>query len=192
MAEDWRARKRERTRTAIQEAALRLFLDKGFEETTVAQIAEAAGVSHMTVFRYFPAKEDLVLFDTFDPLIEEWVRSRPAEEPAVLRVQRTIVQGLEQVYEDYREILLTRVRLALSTPALRGRLWENQFADQHVLERALTGPGADAVPLRVRVAAAACIATLTTAIITWAESEQPGYLPALIDEAFEALRSEMG
>ena len=66
-----RERKKARTRAAIQRHALRLFREQGYDATTVSQIAEAAEVSDSTFFRYFPTKEDVVLWDEFDPLIIE-------------------------------------------------------------------------------------------------------------------------
>jgi AcrR family transcriptional regulator len=54
---DWRERKKAQTRQRLQEQALRLFVERGYEATTVEQIVAAAGVSHMTFFRYFPTKE---------------------------------------------------------------------------------------------------------------------------------------
>jgi AcrR family transcriptional regulator len=54
-----RESKKEQTRTAIARAALALFVERGFERVSIAEIASAAGVSKMTVFNYFPAKEDM-------------------------------------------------------------------------------------------------------------------------------------
>lgn len=168
-----------------------LFTEQGYEATTVNQIAAAAGVSHMTFFRYFPTKEDVVLLDDFDPLLEQLIRARPADEPPLERVRAAISEGLQEIYVEHRDTLLARVELQLSIPALRGRMWENESATQRLFERALSGiDESEHVPLGVRVVAAACLATLTTALVTWARGEQDGELPEIIDAAFAALRAE--
>jgi AcrR family transcriptional regulator len=77
-----RERKKRATRTLIADTALRLFAERGFDQTTVAEVAEAAGVSVKTVFNYFPAKEDL-FFDRADEVEQLWLDAvadhRPGE-----------------------------------------------------------------------------------------------------------------
>src|SRR5271166_1719876 len=64
-----RERKKARTRAAIQQQALQLFGKQGYASTTIEQIAAAVEVSPSTFFRYFPTKEDVVLYDELDPLL---------------------------------------------------------------------------------------------------------------------------
>lgn len=72
--------KRERTRSRLVTCALELFEAQGFENTSVAEIAMAAGVSEMTFFRHFGSKEAAVTTDPFDPVLAAAIGARPAEE----------------------------------------------------------------------------------------------------------------
>jgi AcrR family transcriptional regulator len=181
---DWRERKKAQTRQRLQEQALRLFVERGYEATTVEQIAAAAGVSHMTFFRYFPTKEDAVLSDSYDPLLVAAIRNRPRTEHPVTRIHLAIREGLGAIYPEIREALLVRTRLSLRTPALRARLWENQFATRDLLAGALE----DGEPtFAIRILASVCLATLTTALEEWVSSDGAAELPDLIDDAFRAL-----
>src|SRR3954449_11756401 len=80
-----RERKKQKTRWAIQEHALRLFAQQGYEATTVEQIAAAAEISPSTFFRYFPSKEDLVIQDQYDDMmIAVIARAKPGTHPIAM------------------------------------------------------------------------------------------------------------
>ena len=180
---DWRQRKKTATRDRIRASALRLFRDQGYDATTVEQIAAAAGVSHMTFFRYFPTKEDVVLSDSYDPMIATLLAETPATWPLTQRIRAVLVQGLRQVYDTDRDAILAQNKLIVSTPALRERLWAHQMATQQLILQALGHHPS----FQTRVIVAACLAAATTAVLTWVENNGTPELPDLIDQAFETL-----
>jgi AcrR family transcriptional regulator len=183
-APDWRQRKKTLTRDRIRASALRLFGEQGYDATTVEQIAAAAGVSHMTFFRYFPAKEDVALSDSYDPLIADLLKQTPATWPLIQRIRAVLVQGLRQVYDAGREAMLAQNKLIVSTPALRDRLWADQIATQQLILQALGDPRPS---FQDRVTVAACLAATSTAVLTWVENDGTPDLPDLIEQAFDAL-----
>ena len=191
---DWRREKRTSTRRRVRAHALRLFCEQGYDATTVEQIAAAAGVSHVTFFRYFPTKEDVVLSDDYDPLITALLAQTPAERPVPQRIRDALLQGLAEIYETERDALLAQNQLIAATPALRSRLWGDQMATQQLLLDALgPSPADQGSRLRARVTVAACLAAATTAVLTWADNNGTPELPQLINQAFDALaRLEQG
>jgi len=88
-----RERKKAKTRALIQQTALRLFRAQGYAATSIEEIAEAAEVSTTTVFRYFPTKPDLVIYDDLDARLMEAVSAQPAE-LSVLQVVRNAVRSV--------------------------------------------------------------------------------------------------
>jgi AcrR family transcriptional regulator len=185
-----RERKKAETRQRIQDEAMRLFLERGYDATTVEEIAAAAGVSHMTFFRHYPSKDDVVVTDDYDPLLAELIRARPATEHPVERVRATVLAGLAAVYADGRDTILARAQLIQSTPALRARALENQ-RDTEALFAAALAPAGGEDSLEVQVLAAACVAALVTAVNRWAEQPERAELPELVDRCFAALREQM-
>ena len=185
---DWRARKKAATRRAIQDHALRLFLDKGYDATTVEEIAAAAGVSHMTFFRYFPRKEAVVEYDEYDPMIGELIAARPADESALQAIHRAVRAGLHHVLPSDRDAILVRTRLILRTPALRSRAWIGEDTTRNLFAGALARrAGLHEPELAIMVQSAAAVAALTTAIAAWAEGDDAN-LVAFVDDAFAALQ----
>ena len=114
-----RARKKMKTRQAIQEQALRLFRELGYGGTTVAQIAEAAEVSPSTFFRYFPTKEDVVLFDPLDPMIVESFRRQPAGLSPLQALRRTFHETFGAMTAEQGTEQLERGRLIFAVPELQ-------------------------------------------------------------------------
>jgi len=185
---DWRQRKKTATRDRILASALRLFRAQGYEATTVDQIAAAAGVSHMTFFRYFPSKEDVALSDSYDPLIASHLAQTPAAWPLIQRIRAVLVHGLRQICDTDRDTLLAQNKLIVSTPVLRERLWAHQIATQQLILQALEADQDDQPPsFQDRVTVAACLAAATTAVLAWVENDGTPELPDLIEQAFDAL-----
>jgi AcrR family transcriptional regulator len=140
-----RARKRERTRDAIADAAISLFLARGFDQVPVADIAARAEVSKPTLFRYFPAKEDLVLHRIADHNGEaaRVVRGRPPGEPPLTALRRHFRAGLDRRdpvtgLNDHPEVLAFH-EMVFTTPSLAGRLNQYTLDDEEALAAALGG-----------------------------------------------------
>jgi len=114
--------KKRRTSDAIRHAATQLFLAKGYEATTVEQIAAAAETSVSTFFRYFPTKE-AVLLRTSDgaDVVRRGLEQRPEDEAVWTTVSRALLEGLPTAI-DYPSDELARIRIAYSTPSVRGAI----------------------------------------------------------------------
>src|SRR3954470_6470630 len=113
--------KKQRTRIAIQEAALDLIVRQGYDATTCEQIAAAAEVSPSTFFRYFPTKEDVVLQDDYDPMLIAAFEAVPAGVAPVPALRQAMRVAFEQIDAVERARVLERTKLSLAVPALRAR-----------------------------------------------------------------------
>jgi AcrR family transcriptional regulator len=185
-----RERKRQRTRAAIQAAGLGLFARQGYDATTCEQIAAAAEVSPATFFRYFPTKEDVVLFDDYDVLMRALLRDRPPGESPVVAVRRSLAAAFGTLYPADAETIRTRLQLVLSVPALRARRDDKLAARETILVDELAQRmGVAPDDLEVRVVARAIRSTAALALDEWAE--HGGDLPAIVDRAFAALQTRL-
>lgn len=114
-----RERKKQRTRTAIQQQALRLYREQGYARTTTEQIAEAAEVSPSTFFRYFPTKNHTVLYDRLDPLAVDAILAQPADVPPLRAVRNALLEVLNGLNPDELALEASRWRLVSDVPELR-------------------------------------------------------------------------
>ena len=122
-----RERKKAKTRALIQQQALRLFVLQGYDETSVEEIAEAAEVSPSTVFRYFPTKPDLVIYDDLDERMIEAFRALPPNLNAIQALRETFRAGFGSVADEELALQRERERLMRTVPDLRAAMLD-EFA----------------------------------------------------------------
>ncbi len=190
-----RERKKEHVRTTIQKEAIRLFTENGYDTTTVEQIAEAAGVSPATIYRYYKSKEDLVVTDEYDPIVIQSLLDRPADEPLIEAARAMMTGVLAKYFERDRELLAARMALRKKTPALQVAFLEEQERTLELfaalLARHLRRPADD---LDVRIACGALTGALQEAITIWfARGAQGGEksLRGILDHAIDRVASAL-
>ncbi|MEV0597309.1 TetR family transcriptional regulator [Nonomuraea cavernae] len=134
---------RQRVREAISAAAISLFLERGFDEVPVTEVAAAARVSKPTLFKYFPTKEDLVLHRIADHQGEaaRVVRERAPEVDPVTALHRHFLDGLARHdpvtgLNDHVQVLGYH-RMVFSTPSLAARVFHYMSRDEGALAEAL-------------------------------------------------------
>lgn len=173
-----------------------LFLEQGFQETTVDQIAEAAGISRRSFFRYFATKEDVVLGDLIDRghrVRTALVARPPGEEPWVA-VRGALLALREEAAETETELRIGR--MLFQSPTLRTRHLEKHLAWQEMLVPVLAhrlsdttdldGPSADHRATAIIATALTCLDVATE---TWVRRDGEVPLEDLWDEAVAAVRA---
>ncbi|WP_261675240.1 TetR/AcrR family transcriptional regulator [Streptomyces lusitanus] len=141
-----RERKKRRMYRTVSDIAIRMFLERGFDAVSVAEVAAAAEISKPTLFRYFPAKEDLVLYRIADHEEEpaRVVREGPTPVEALKRHFLAGLEGHDPVtgLNDDPEVLAFHT-LLYGTPSLVARLYGQLERTEEALAEAL-GDGLDA------------------------------------------------
>jgi AcrR family transcriptional regulator len=200
-----RERKKQRTRRAIQRAALELFAAQGYRETTLARIADVADVSLRTVTVHFPAKEDLVLtlgYESLDALIER-IESRPQGEDTLDALRTWIARQIEQSSaaepsSEGRELLRLRHQAIESDPELQARMRGSDLRIERTLAAGIAHDlGLPADALAPRLAAAAVVTGIRTITepVPRGEDEHPASGEStllLVDRALDFARAGLG
>lgn len=175
----------ERTRKRLQDEAVRLFTDRGYDNVTVEEIAAAAGVSHMTFFRHFPTKVSVLLDDPYDPIIGAMVARTDPSLPALERVRTGLLDSWASIDEPEDESTRARFRILANHDDLVARAWANNRQTELVIVDALSSTG---VPrLQARIATGAVMGALMAALIDWGEDDASGPLGDRVRLALDQL-----
>lgn len=176
-------------RDRLVRAALDLFTEQGFTETTVPQITARAGLTTRTFFRHFPDKRE-VLF-AHEEHLPALVAQVMADAPAWLSPMTLISQGLRTVaatqFEGRREYLRTHRAVVQADEGLRERELRRLSILSEAVSRGFRNRGVD--DLTATLAAHIAVTTLTVAVSRWLDQDTPQPLPELIDDTLTALRS---
>jgi AcrR family transcriptional regulator len=176
----------ERTRARLLAAALDLFARQGYDRTTVAEIAAAAGVTEMTFYRHFGSKDQLLLDDPYDPLIAGAIGDQPTGLPPLVRAVRGIRSAWRGVPITDEDDVRERVAIVAATPSLAAAVRAGTAATEAAIVTELVAGGAD--PADAAIAAAAVMAALMSALLQWG-SGGPGSLSGAIERALDVLEA---
>ena len=180
-----RERKKLKTKEAIQREALRLFQEQGYDETTIEQIAAAAEISPSTFFNYFPTKEDVVLFDRYDPLLESFILGLPQDEPLSQTIERALSM-LASAIEADRQTIFVRAKFGLEVPEVRARFWEELEKAQNLFAGIVAKrTGRVATDFELRVLAMVLVTASFEASVEWIRRDGKGDMFALVKEALD-------
>lgn len=185
-----RERKKEQTKRALFAHALRLFTERGFDATTIEDIAAAADVAPRTFFRYFSTKEELFSLGQAeeDEALRSTLASRePGEDDValLLRAFHTMLQ-LDHIDRHQSGKILAVV---LATPSLRAKTLEEMLRTERLIAEGLAGAGASAPELlRARMLASAAIGMFFSALSMWVEGGQVGEPFVAVEEGARWLR----
>lgn len=183
-----RERKKAQTRTALADAAMRLFAERGYDEVTVTEVADAADVSVTTLFKHFPGGKESLVFDQDnsqqDALVAA-VRERPAGQ-SILEALRAHLKSLHDYSPVERALLQQFLDLVRRSPALC------EYADRMWLryEQALAGAIAAEVGADVRDVKVQALARYVVDAHTVAERENDPQ--RAIDVIFDLLTTGWG
>ena len=190
LAGSLRERKKLKTRESIQREAMRLIQKQGYEKTTIEQIAAAVEISPSTFFNYFPNKEDVVLYDAYDPIIGKLLLERPADEPLSVAI-RKVLEEMAGIFERDREIILARARLWLDEPSLRARLWEElergrDFMSMLIAQRS----GRDPDDFDIRVTVMVIVMAAMEAMREWVRHDGEGSFVTTVSHALDLVDAQ--
>ena len=188
-----RIEKKRQTRERIARAAMQLFSEGGYEETTVDEIAEKAGVSRRTLFRYFPAKE-LIVSSYQELYVQKFRDALMVEQDPLplVRIRAAFRQVAEEVVNNAPEMLLHRSIVENSPALLAHDMALDRDIERAVVECLAEAKGERAPSYTTRVTAAALFGGFLVAFQTWRDSDGQKDLVRLGLKAFRQIEKGFG
>jgi AcrR family transcriptional regulator len=184
-----RESKREALRRTVQRIAISMCKAHGFENVTVDEVAKAANVSSRTVFRHFSSKEEMLLWDDTDELVEA-IRALPVGTQPVEAMRLLLVTLIPERFEQDRDLLVDRLAVLSSNPQLWNQMDQQHrmLADQLAPEFArLAGVPADDFSLLVFMRAFASM--FDVVMHEWQKSGGTEHLPDIATRGLDLLAS---
>jgi len=183
-------RRHEQTRATIAESAVALFTEQGFAETTMEQVAEAAGVSRRTAYRHFPSKDDLVFehprrwLAHFNACVAE---PEPGETLRELCRRGLIAVGA--LIQAHAPAIVAAYSVMLTSPSLRGRngRTEDEWLARYIELLSPAEPLDARRSLEVAVVAGALVGTTKMLVAVWAASQPEGDMAAMTRAVLDQL-----
>lgn len=171
-SQDPRNRRREETKRRLYEVAMRLFLDRGYDDVSVGEIARAAGVSVPTFYAHFPNKEHVVLPMPDRQAVVAVLAGRPFTDSVFAALRDAMLDWLS--FPQGRELqeMLDRWRVVVATPGLRLRAAEYERATAEIVLESL--PPTTMTPdrrLATELVVIALFSSYTLILLRWAEEE---------------------
>jgi AcrR family transcriptional regulator len=183
-----RERKRLAAMRRIQQVALDLFDEQGFGEVTIEQIAADAEVSPSSIYRYFGTKEQLVLWDEYDPAILRGVVEELHEAPPLEAIRRVISSLVGQVFDEEEPRIRRRVRYTLEEPSVRAASALQSYEMAEMIA-GLVGVRLERDPndLDVQLFAHALVGGLVGGIHHWYEAGFATPFSVIVDRVFASV-----
>jgi AcrR family transcriptional regulator len=181
-----RERKKAKTRASIQEHALKLFHRQGYAETTMEQIAEAAEVSPTTVYRYFPTKPDLVIYDDLDEPMIAALRDQPADMSSLEAMRQAITTVFGGSLGQQLEVQRQRADLIRDVPELRAAMIDEFARTLRLMASAIAQRAGATADYEEVLALAGAVLGLTLA--AWLASEGDDWTTHFLERVDKGIR----
>lgn len=183
-----RQRNRLEAMRLVQATAVTMFEDQGFEATTIETIADTCGVSPSTIYRHFGTKENVVLWDERDPVIDAELSQRLGRQPTIHAFRDAVVVALAERAD--RELFLRRLKLIYSEPSVWGAAAQQDRTNRFEFAAAIAAiESRRRATLADEFVAAACLAALDIALDHWQRNNGRTDLADLISQTVAAATS---